>query len=88
MKPETMSPKQKDNHYRKLNDRFDARCYELFRLGFKQESFSNKEFGITVVIFTRKAWWVCDGVQTITAHTIMHADPLAWADLMDSITRG
>jgi hypothetical protein len=87
MKTATMTPKQKDNHYRKLNERFDTRCDELVKLGFKQESFTNLEFGIHITIFTRKAWWETDGVQTTTAQTIMHADPLVWADLLASFTR-
>jgi hypothetical protein len=88
MTPATMTPKQKNNHYRKLNERFDARCDELVKLGFQQKEFSSREFGINVSVFTRKAWWETDGVQTTTAQTIMHADPLVWADLLASFNRG
>jgi hypothetical protein len=87
MKTAKMTPKQKNDHYRRLNERFDSRCDELVKLGFTQEAFTNREFGISISIFTRKCWWVSGGVQTITAQTIMHADELAWADEMESITR-
>jgi hypothetical protein len=82
-----MNPQEKNAHYGMLNDRFDSRCADLIVLGFKQDAFTSEEFNITVAVFTRKAWWVSGGVQTITAQTIMHADELAWADEMESITR-
>lgn len=85
MNPAKMTPKQKNDHYGKLNERFDVRCDKLVKIGFKQESFTNREFGISITIFTRKAWWVSGGVQTITAQIIMHADELVWADQMDRI---
>jgi hypothetical protein len=76
MNPATMTPKQKNAHYGMINDRYDARCDELFKLGFQLERI--KELNMS--IWSRRDPIYRDRKQTIASATVLYSDELVWFD--------
>jgi hypothetical protein len=72
MNPAKMTPKQKNAHYGKLNERFDARCGELAKLE------PIKDYGTSVFIRRDPVFRLRN--QSVPAATVMYADDLVWAD--------
>lgn len=76
-----MSPKQKSNHYRKLNERMDARYEQIAKLGFKQINMG--EFNV----FSRRDPVFPNRTQTVPAAVLLYADDIVWADKVADWTR-
>jgi hypothetical protein len=80
MNPATMTPKQKNSHYGMIKLRYDARCDELFKLGFQLDRI--KEYNLS--IWSRRDPVFRNRQQTIESATVLYADELVWADHLAS----
>lgn len=73
-----------NQHYGKLNERFDGRARRLARLGYVM-SFVNVTTRDTVGVWTRKNTFGRSSV--VTSSSIMHADDYCWADIVAECER-
>lgn len=69
-----------NEHYGKLNARFEERSAHLRKIGYKYTRV--EEYNIT--FFTCKKF---GKVESIAVGTVMSADPLVWADTLERATR-
>jgi hypothetical protein len=81
MKTAKMTPKQKNDHYGKLNERMDVRYEQIAKLGFKQINMG--EFNA----FSRKHPAFPNRTQTVPAAVLLYADEIVWADKIADWTR-
>jgi hypothetical protein len=75
-----LTPAQRNEHYGKLNDRFDGRAAWLRDRGFKYETVP----GMHVAVFTRTR---CGRLHVVTASLVMNADEVVWEDEQDAVGR-
>lgn len=72
----------KNAHYAMLNNRFDERAAQLFKLGFTYKYAEEYGFGV----FTRAR--IGFKVPTsLAASLVMHSDDIVWADRLAMVQR-
>ena len=80
-----MTATEKNEHYRKLNLRFDERAAELRQLGFRYEHVFL--FGQSKGVFVKNHPWTEKYNRVETAAMVMTADDVVWADRLADLSR-
>lgn len=75
-----MTATEKNAHYGKLNDQFDARATVLRGLGFRYEHVP----ALQIAVFTKTRF---GRVTCLPASFVMNADEIVWGDKLDEVTR-
>lgn len=68
-----MTAADRNEHYGRLNARFDDRCRDLYALGFRYQHVP----GLNIAVFTKDRH---GRVHTLAAGTVLNADDVVWAD--------
>lgn len=77
---EKMSVSEKDDHYRKINIRFDDRSLLLRNMGYKYQHIPC----MPVAVFVKERH---GKVDAICAGSVMNADDIVWVDMFDRAYR-
>jgi hypothetical protein len=78
--PNELTPAQRNEHYGKLNARFDAREKFLIEMGFKREAIPL----LNIAVYTRMKY---GKPLAVCACLLSCADEIVWADKVDEIKR-
>lgn len=75
-----MTAAEKNEHYRILNERFDARAAEMRAKGFKYERIE----AMNIAVFTKIR---ASRPMCVPATLVMNADEIVWVDELERIDR-
>jgi hypothetical protein len=72
-----MTASERNEHYGRLNDRFDGRAARLRKMGFVYEHVTGVDYDLGVFVRRRPGFRKAD---VIAAAFVMNADEVVWTD--------